>query len=233
METDKKIIKSIAKLAWSGLTAIKEHELSKLKLKSNALRPISCQEALSLKTGDVVCVENHVGVVVLVERSSLLMINPFQGSANWGSEWHDHLPYLDESGHSYDVRTSADSFIDGKNNTEIIEKSIGDGVHFFPAFKYCIEQGVGWFLPAIGELELFKDTTLLKRVNATLIKYHVDIIIPDKGSNIFWSSTDNKNDQDYYTSAYALSVAANGEVTTKIEQKGERKKILPFYRYTF
>ena len=161
------------------------------------------------------------------------MVNPFQGSANWGSEWHDHLPYLNEAGHSYDVRTSADSFIDGKNNTEIIEKTIDDGVHFFPAFKYCIEQGEGWFLPAIGELELFKDTTLLKQVNATLVKYHVDIIIPDEGNIIFWSSTDNTNDQDYYTSAYALNVAANGEVITQIEQKGERKKTLPFYRYTF
>ena len=177
--------------------------------------------------------DNNIGIVVSQRNSTLLMTSLFQKVAFWGTEWCEHLPYLNESGNSYDLRTNATSFDNGLENLQAIEGIMNDGIHSFPSFKFCVEKGNGWYLPAIRELELFKDTELLQIVNRTLVKYNLDTLIPTEGENVFWSSTDNDSDTEYYTSAYALSISANGKVNSIVQQKADIVKVIPFYQQIF
>lgn len=175
----------------------------------NAIKVDSYEIAKTLKPGMIANIENNIGIVIACPATSLLMISPFQGNAFWGAEWREHLPYLNDSGNDFDIRTSAKSFVDGLENCRHIECALADKTHsfIFPAFEYCSNKEQGWYLPAIEELELFKLPSILEPINNTLSAYKADTIIPIQGNNMFWSSTDTDEMGEYNTSAFALSVS--------------------------
>ena len=80
---------------------------------------------------------------------------------------------------------------------------------------------------------MFKNTELLQIVNEALVKFGLDTLIPNDGKNVFWSSTDNDSDTEYYTCAYALSISTNGEVNSIVQQKAETIKVIPFYQHIY
>lgn len=78
--------------------------------------------------------------------------------------------------------TGANSEEDGKANTEKV-KDINSDLSQFPAFKWCVELGTGWYLPAISEVYYFLNNS--KAVNATL-----EAKGGDKLTDYYWSSTE-------------------------------------------
>ena len=231
MVSKQDLMKSAANYALSRIKKIKNQQEARLRIWNDAIQVHSYHDVLSLKAGNIVRIDNNIGIVISLRNSTLLMISPFQGVAFWGAEWCEHLPYLNESGNSFDLRTNATSFDNGQKNLQAIEEIMNDGIHSFPSFKFCVEKGNGWYLPSIRELELFKNTELLQIVNEILVKFGLDTLIPNDGKNVFWSSTDNDSDTEYYTSAYALSISTNGEVNSIVQQKAETIKVIPFCQH--
>lgn len=201
----------------------------------DAIKVESCELLESLETGRVVNVDNNIGVFLACSDTTLIMVSPFQGNEIWGSEWCEHLPYLNEAGNSFDIRTAATSFIDGVENCNQINKALKDDLHSFsfPAFDYCMRKGKGWYLPAIDELELFKSPSILDPINSTLVAYKADTILPVQDRNVFWSSTDTNSVNEENTGAMALTVSKGRNVSIKCRQKGDVLKVLPFYKFCF
>lgn len=199
-----------------------------IKVESRELLPY-------LETGRVVNVNNNIGVFLACSETTLLMVSPFQGYEIWGLEWCEHIPYLNEAGNSFDIRTSATSFMDGVENCNQIKKALKDDSHSysFPAFDFCMRKGAGWYLPAIDELELFKSPSIINPINRALAAYKADTILPDQESNAFWSSTDTNAIEGENTGAMALKVSKDGNVAIKCLQKGDFLKVLPFYKHCF
>lgn len=83
--------------------------------------------------------------------------------------------------------TGATSEDDGKANTEKI-KEINESFSAFPAFKWCVDHGTGWYMPALSEVYLF-----LKA------KSVIDPVLTANGgtaiTNYYWSSTEASEDE--------------------------------------
>ena len=68
----------------------------------------------------------------------------------------------------------------------------------YPAFAWCVDLGVGWYLPAIGELQsLF---AAYEAVNKTVVAYGGERLYKDEE---YWSSTENPKMVGTYFDAYA------------------------------
>ncbi|MDE5636532.1 MAG: TIR domain-containing protein [Alistipes sp.] len=88
----------------------------------------------------------------------------------------------------YDKRvvTGATDCTDGMKNMQAIRRIAG-WREKYPAFAWCAEQGDGWYLPAIEELEKFTlDKSMRDAVNGTLSQQG-----GDKISTWYWSSSEN------------------------------------------
>lgn len=70
---------------------MRTHLQDAIKVDSRELLP-------SLETGWGVNVDNNIGVFLACSETILLMVSPFQGYEIWGSEWCEHIPYLNEAG---------------------------------------------------------------------------------------------------------------------------------------
>ncbi|MBR0336754.1 MAG: hypothetical protein IIX34_07835, partial [Alistipes sp.] len=67
----------------------------------------------------------------------------------------------------------------------------------YPAFAWCVDLGVGWYLPAIGELQsLF---AAYDAVNKTVVAYGGERLYWDE----YWSSTEYPKKDGAYFKAYA------------------------------
>lgn len=83
--------------------------------------------------------------------------------------------------------TGAKSEEDGKGNTDKV-KDINAELSAFPAFKWCVAHGDGWYFPAILEVYYFLNAK--ETVNSTLEAHN-----GTKISDFYWSSTEGEEDE--------------------------------------
>lgn len=139
-----------------------------------------CKVVVEKKTGwavgDYYEVGNVKGVVVWVDES----------------KEHGKIISLDEKVDIWATggyNTGAKSEEDGKGNTDKV-KDINAELTAFPAFKWCVAHGEGWYFPAILEVYYFLNAK--ETVNSTL-EAHNGTKINDRVC--YWSSTEGEEDE--------------------------------------
>lgn len=146
--------------------------------------------------GDYYEVGNVKGVVVWVDESKL----------------KGKIISLDET--TADVwstsnrTTGAQSTTDGKGNTAKV-KALDNSLTSFPAFKWCVEKGEGWYLPASDEVKCF--LTIAPVINAVLTEHGGTAL-----DCYYWSSTESDSNSE--TNAYWI-YGYNGSTTTNDDSK--------------
>lgn len=123
--------------------------------------------------GDYYEVGNVKGVVVWVDES----------------KEHGKIISLDEKVDIWATggyNTGAKSEEDGKGNTDKV-KDINAELSAFPAFKWCVAHGEGWYFPAILEVYYFLNAK--ETVNSTLEAHN-----GTKISDFYWSSTEGEEE---------------------------------------
>lgn len=83
--------------------------------------------------------------------------------------------------------TGAKSEEDGKGNTDKV-KDLNAELSAYPAFKWCVAHGEGWYFPAILEVYYFLNAKAT--VNSTLEAHN-----GTKISDFYWSSTEGEEDE--------------------------------------
>lgn len=137
-----------------------------------------CKVVVEKKTGwavgDYYEVGNVKGVVVWVDES----------------KEHGKIISLDEKVALWATggyNTGAKSEEDGKGNTDKV-KDINAELSAFPAFKWCVAHGEGWYFPAILEVYYFLNAK--ETVNTTLEAHGGTKVNGD-----YWSSTEGEEDE--------------------------------------
>lgn len=124
--------------------------------------------------GDYYEVGNVKGVVVWVDES----------------KEHGKIISLDEKVDIWATggyNTGAKSEEDGKGNTDKV-KDLNAELSAYPAFKWCVAHGEGWYFPAILEVYYFLNAK--ETVNSTLEAHN-----GTKISDFYWSSTEGEEDE--------------------------------------
>lgn len=142
------------------------------------------QAAKVWAVGDLYDVEGVKGVVVEVSN----------GGANGKIISMDEAVKLWASG---TVSIGCDSETDGKANTQKV-KDYNSSLSAFPGFKWCVDHGNGWYMPACKEAFLFMGN--LDVINPTLSANGGTAI---NKYNYYWSSTEASEGS-------ALTVYLNG-----------------------
>lgn len=140
--------------------------------------------------GDYYEVGNVKGVVVWVDKS----------------KEHGKIISLDEKVDIWATggyNTGAKSEEDGKGNTDKV-KDINAELSAFPAFKWCVAHGEGWYFPAIMEVYYFLNAKAT--VNSTLEAHN-----GTKISDFYWSSTEGEEDE---TAALYGNLKSDGTATS-------------------
>lgn len=147
-----------------------------------------CKVVVEKKTGwavgDYYEVGNVKGVVVWVDES----------------KEHGKIISLDEKVDIWATggyNTGAKSEEDGKGNTDKV-KDINAELTAFPAFKWCVAHGEGWYFPAIMEVYYFLNAKAT--VNSTL-EAHGGTKVNDD----YWSSTEGEEEASEALYAYLKS----------------------------
>lgn len=153
-----------------------------------------CKVVVEKKTGwavgDYYEVGNVKGVVVWVDES----------------KEHGKIISLDEKVDIWATggyNTGAKSEEDGKGNTDKV-KDINAELSAFPAFKWCVAHGDGWYFPAILEVYYFLNAK--ETVNSTLEAHN-----GTKISDFYWSSTEG---EEYETAALYGYLKSDGTATS-------------------
>lgn len=123
--------------------------------------------------GDYYEVGNVKGVVVWVDES----------------KEHGKIISLDEKVDIWATggyNTGAKSEEDGKGNTDKV-KDLNAELSAYPAFKWCVAHGEGWYFPAIMEVYYFLNAK--ETVNSTLEAHN-----GTKISDFYWSSTEGEEE---------------------------------------
>lgn len=160
-----------------------------------------CKVVVEKKTGwavgDYYEVGNVKGVVVWVDES----------------KEHGKIISLDEKVDIWATggyNTGAKSEEDGKGNTDKV-KDINAELSAFPAFKWCVAHGEGWYFPAILEVYYFLNAKAT--VDPTL-EAHNGTKINDRVW--YWSSTEGEEDE---TAALCGYLKSDGTATSYGDMK--------------
>lgn len=160
-----------------------------------------CKVVVEKKTGwavgDYYEVGNVKGVVVWVDES----------------KEHGKIISLDEKVDIWATggyNTGAKSEEDGKGNTDKV-KDINAELSAFPAFKWCVAHGEGWYFPAILEVYYFLNAK--ETVNSTLEAHN-----GTKISDYYWSSTEGEEDE---TAALYGYLKSDGTATSYSDFKDD------------
>ncbi len=87
-------------------------------------------------------------------------------------------------------KREAIDIVDGAKNMAVIA-AIEDWQSKYPAFKWCAEQGEGWYLPAIDELKsLILNEKARESINRTLIAKGAVPLFGRGDKERYWSSTE-------------------------------------------
>lgn len=147
--------------------------------------------------GDYYEVGNVKGVVVWVDES----------------KEHGKIISLDEKVDIWATggyNTGAKSEEDGKGNTDKV-KDINAELSAFPAFKWCVAHGEGWYFPAILEVYYFLNAKAT--VNPTLEAHN-----GTKINDFYWSSTEGEEDE---TAALYGYLKSDGTATSYSDFKDD------------
>lgn len=106
--------------------------------------------------------------------------------------------------------TGAKSEEDGKGNTDKV-KDINAELTAFPAFKWCVAHGEGWYFPAIMEVYYFLNAKAT--VNPTLEAHN-----GTKVNDAYWSSTEGDEDE---TAALYGYLKSDGTATSYGDYKDD------------
>ncbi len=146
------------------------------------------ETTVSVTAGDVkaeckVVVEKKTGWSV----GDYYEVGSVKGVVVWVDESKEHgrIISLDEKVDIWATggyNTGAKSEEDGKGNTDKV-KDINAELSAFPAFKWCVAHGEGWYFPAILEVYYFLNAKAT--VNPTLEAHN-----GTKISDYYWSSTE-------------------------------------------
>ncbi len=133
-------------------------------------------------------------------------VDGVKGVVVWVSENKEHgkIVSLDETVSLWSkgtTNTGAKSEDDGKANTEKVQ-DLNSTLEFYPAFKWCVDHGKGWYFPAISEVYLFMNAK--SAIDPTL-KANGGMAITD----FYWSSTEAEEDETAALYAYF----SNGKVS--------------------
>ena len=123
-------------------------------------------------------------------------VGSVKGVVVWVDESKEHgkIISLDEKVALWDTgcfNTGAKSEEDGKGNTDKV-KDINAELSAFPAFKWCVAHGEGWYFPAILEVYYFLNANAT--INPTL-EAHNGTKIGTKINDCYWSSTEGEEDE--------------------------------------
>lgn len=151
------------------------------------------ETTVSVTAGDVkaeckVVVEKKTGWAV----GDYYEVGSVKGVVVWVDESKEHgkIISLDEKVDIWATggyNTGAKSEEDGKGNTDKV-KDINAELSAFPAFKWCVAHGEGWYFPAILEVYYFLNAKAT--VNSTLEAHN-----GTKISDFYWSSTEGEEDE--------------------------------------
>lgn len=151
------------------------------------------EATVSVTAGDVkaeckVVVEKKAGWAV----GDYYEVGSVKGVVVWVDESKEHgkIISLDEKVDIWATggyNTGAKSEEDGKGNTDKV-KDINAELSAFPAFKWCVAHGEGWYFPAIMEVYYFLNAK--ETVNSTLEAHN-----GTKISDFYWSSTEGEEDE--------------------------------------
>lgn len=167
------------------------------------------EATLSVTAGDVkaeckVVVEKKTGWAV----GDYYEVGNVKGVVVWVDESKEHgkIISLDEKVDIWATggyNTGAKSEEDGKENTDKV-KDINAELSAFPAFKWCVAHGEGWYFPAILEVYYFLNAK--ETVNSTLEAHN-----GTKISDFYWSSTEGEEDE---TAALYGNLKSDGTATS-------------------
>lgn len=153
------------------------------------------ETTVSVTAGDVkaeckVVVEKKTGWAV----GDYYEVGSVKGVVVWVDESKEHgkIISLDEKVDIWATggyNTGAKSEEDGKGNTDKV-KDINAELSAFPAFKWCVAHGEGWYFPAILEVYYFLNAKAT--VDPTL-EAHNGTKINDRVC--YWSSTEGEEDE--------------------------------------
>ncbi len=146
--------------------------------------------------GDYYEVGSVKGVVVWVDESKLKgkIISLDETVSVWST------------GNKY---TGAQSTTDGKGNTAKV-KALDNGLTSFPAFKWCVDKGEGWYLPAADEVKCFLAAEPV--VKETLAAHGGTPL-----DSYYWSSTESDSNSE--TTAYWIYGYKGKDITTNSDSK--------------
>lgn len=245
MSIKKMIINKVVSMAMNS----GKHEAARIIFQNCAKEVRTIQDVASVHIGDAVRIENYVGVVLSVDNTAITIIPAFRKKEElaWYVSYLILIPNWRRTDSSYmnsvshDIKTDAVSYKDGIMNMAEIKKILNKKNESekisFPAFEYCMNMGTGFYLPSIEELMILSEKNILRLLNNTLKFYHADEIIPNLGTILYWSSTDDvkgilESDGFYDKSgAYALEVSYEGVLEKKVISKGTTVSVLPFCKY--
>ena len=146
--------------------------------------------------GDYYEVGSVKGVVVWVDESKLKgkIISLDETVSVWST------------GNKY---TGAQSTTDGKGNTAKV-KALDNELTSFPAFKWCVDKGEGWYLPAADEVKCFLAADPV--VKETLAAHGGTPL-----DSYYWSSTESDSNSE--TTAYWIYGYKGKDITTNSDSK--------------
>lgn len=145
-------------------------------------------------------------------------VDGVKGVVVWVSENKEHgkIVSLDETATLWSkgtTNTGAKSEDDGKANTEKVQ-DLNSTLEFYPAFKWCVDHGKGWYFPAISEVYLFMNAK--SAIDPTL-KANGGMAITD----YYWSSTEGEEDETAALYAYFSNGKVSGYSDFKDDPEGD------------
>lgn len=178
------------------------------------------EATVSVTAGDV---KAECKVVVVVKKAAATgwavgdyyEVGSVKGVVVWVDESKEHgkIISLDEKVDIWATggyNTGAKSEEDGKGNTDKV-KDINAELSAFPAFKWCVAHGEGWYFPAIMEVYYFLNAKAT--VNPTLEAHN-----GTKINDFYWSSTEGEEDE---TAALYGYLKSDGTATSYSDFKDD------------
>lgn len=171
--------------------------------------------------------------------------NGKEGVVFWVDETGKHGKIVSMKESSYSMRWSsdgqeqkrfigADSETDGAKNMAVV-KQIPDWESKYPAFKWCADLGVGWYLPAIEELKIFTlNDAVYDAVNRTLEKIGGEKLANKGYEYCYWtsdkycSSTENGYKEEGYFCVWDVNMSDGSTVNYDKTNNGYVRAVAAF-----
>lgn len=157
---------------------------------------LSAPEVKTYKVGDYYNDGKKEGVVFWVtdggKHGKIVSLTQSTELLNWASDVNEQKRQIGTNDEN-----------DGSKNMTIV-KQISDWKTKYPAFKWCVDMGEGWYLPAVEELKLFTmNKDVIGVVNKTLMQHSGAPI-----KKYYWSSTEHSRMFGEKFSAWGINVGA-------------------------